>query len=93
MANKCPSTEDIRIFFLFLKEYEEQKLRLTVDLQLAKQQAQEAPEDEEELQEKNVKGISTRLNEVMGNITDIMEEIRYFIADVKSVDEEECDSR
>ena len=80
-------------FFLFLKEYEEQKLRLTVDLQLAKQQAQEAPEDEEELQEKNVKGISTRLNEVMGNITDIMEEIRYFVADEKSVDEEECDSR
>ena len=78
---------------MFLKEYEEQKLRLTVDLQLAKQQAQEAPEDEEELQEKNVKGISTRLNEVMGNITDIMEEIRYFVADVKSVDEEECDSR
>ena len=64
-----------------------------MDLQLAKQQAQEAPEDEEELQEKNVKGISTRLNEVMGNITDIMEEIRYFVADVKSVDEEECDSR
>ena len=93
MVNKFPSTEDIRMVFLFLKEYEEQKLRLTVDLQLAKQQAQEAPDDEEELQEKNVKGISTRLNEVMGNITDIMEEIRYFVADVKSVDEEECDSR
>ena len=33
------------------------------------------------------------LNGITENITDQMEEIRYFVADVMSVDEEECDSR
>lgn len=33
------------------------------------------------------------LNNVTENITDQMEEVRYFVADVVSVDEEECDTR
>ena len=33
------------------------------------------------------------LNNVTENITDHMEEVRYFVADVVSVDEEECDTR
>ena len=33
------------------------------------------------------------LNNVTENITDQMEEVRYFVSDVVSVDEEECDTR
>ena len=33
------------------------------------------------------------LNNVTENITDQMEEVRYFVADEVSVDEEECDTR
>ena len=62
-------------------------------MQLAKQQAQEAPAEEDELHKKNVNGIVTMLTKATENITDLMEEIRYFVADVKSIDEEECDSR
>ena len=64
-----------------------------MDLQLAKQQAQEAPSDEEELHRKNINGISNILNQTTESIRDLMEEIRYFIAEIESVDEEECDSR
>lgn len=64
-----------------------------MDLQLAKQQAQEAPPDEEELHRKNINGISNILNQTTESIRDLMEEIRYFIAEIESVDEEECDSR
>ena len=56
---------------------------------MAKQQAQEAPLEEDKLQDKNVKGIQKRLNEVIENITDLMEEIRYFVAETQSVDDEE----
>ena len=62
-------------------------------MQLAKQQALEAPLDEKELNEKNVNGLVKLLANATENITDLMEEIRYFVADVVSVDEEECDSR
>lgn len=62
-------------------------------MQLAKQQAQEAPPDEEELHQKNVNGITNILNQTTESIRDLMEEIRYFIADIESVDEDECDSR
>ena len=62
-------------------------------MQLAKQQAQEAPPDEEELHQKNVNGITNILNQTTEIIRDLMEEIRYFIADIESVDEDECDSR
>ena len=61
-------------------------------MQLAKQQALEAPLDEKELNEKNVNGLVKLLANATENITDLMEEIRYFVADVVSV-EEECDSR
>ena len=64
-----------------------------MDLQLAKQQSQEAPADEEELHRKNINGISNILNQTTESIRDLMEEIRYFIAEIESVDEEECDSR
>lgn len=80
-------------FIKQIQESEEQKLRITVDLQLAKQQEQEAPKDEEELNKKNVNGLVKMLNQVTENIRDSMEEIRYFVEEVKSVDEEECDSR
>lgn len=80
-------------FIKQIQESEEKKLRLTVDLQLAKQQAQEAPPDEEELHRKNINGISNILNQTTESIRDLMEEIRYFIAEIESVDEEECDSR
>ena len=33
------------------------------------------------------------MHTVAEDITELLEEIRYFVADVKSVDEEECDSR
>ena len=78
---------------IVFQEHEGQKLRITVDLQLAKQQLIECPLDEKELNQKNVNGLVKLLNNVTENITDQMEEIRYFVADVTSVDEEECDSR
>ena len=62
-------------------------------MQLAKQQAIESPLDEKELNQKNVNGLMKLLNNVTENITDQMEEVRYFVADVVSVDEEECDTR
>jgi hypothetical protein len=40
-----------------------------------------------------VNGIVGMLTKATENITDLMEEVRYFVADVKSIDEEECDSR
>jgi len=63
-----------------IQELEEKKLNTVVDLQLAKQQALDNPEDE--LCEKNWNLIRAGLNKLCEEITDTLTEIRYEAADL-----------
>jgi len=63
-----------------IQELEEKKLNTVVDLQLAKQQALDNPEDE--LCEKNWNLIRAGLNKLCEEITETLTEIRYEAADL-----------
>jgi len=58
---------------------EEKKLQTVVDVQLAKQQALDNPEDE--LCDKNAKLLQVALNKLCEDITDTLAEVRYKLAD------------
>ena len=68
-------------FIADIQHSEELNLRFTVDFQLAAQQAQDSPEDE--LAEKNVKGIKKMLAEVAEEINENLNEIRCKLYDIK----------
>jgi len=70
-----------------VQSLEQMKLRFTVDVQLAKQELQDDPSDQ--LMEKNLKGLQKRLNELTEEITETLEEIRYYVASNLQDDEEE----
>lgn len=63
-----------------VQELEEKKLNTVVDLQLAKQQALDNPDDE--LCEKNWSLIRAGLNQLCEEITETLTEIRYEAADL-----------
>lgn len=66
-----------------MQELEEQKLRITVNLQLARQRAQDcSPENEQKSVEK-VRDLLRSLNSVVEHINDSMEEVRYRMADLR----------
>lgn len=69
---------------------EESRLRTVVDLQLAKQQAQDDPEDE--LLDKNVKGILKSLHATTEGINEAMEELKYLMHDLAD-DEDQSATR
>ena len=67
-----------------LQSLESEKLKFTVDFQLAQQQSRDDPGDE--LLERNAKGIKERLNDLASDISDVVEEIRYLVYDSEDVD-------
>ena len=67
-----------------VQSLEELKLRLTVDLQLAVQQAKDEPDEElEDLMDKNVNGIRRKLGDIVDEINENLTEIRYHIHELK----------
>ena len=70
-----------------VQEEEEKKLRMTVDHQLAMQQEKDNPGDK--LQEENVRGIRKRLEAIQEEVRDVLEEVRYRIADLEEDENEE----
>merc|ERR1719167_235000 len=69
-----------------VQDLESMKLRFTVDVQLAKQENQDDPTDQ--LMEKNLKGLQRKLLEITEEITETLEEIKYFQADLTDEEEE-----
>ena len=65
-----------------VQEKEEEKLRFTVDLQLALQQAQDEPNDD--LLDRNAQGIKKHLDKIAEEISDNLEEVRYLLHDEES---------
>ena len=62
----CVSSKELSNFIAKIQLLEEQKLRLTVDHQLASQQALDDPDDE--LLDRNAKGIKKKLTELAQEI-------------------------
>ena len=64
-----------------MQDLEEKKLRLTVESQLAKQDTQEF--EESEAIKVNLKRLNQETNSVVEEINETLEEIRYFLADLR----------
>ena len=73
-------------FLAKVQKLEEKKLKFTVDYQLALQQMQDEPGDE--LCERNAKGLKTGIDSTVEEINEVLEEIRYHIADLKGDDDD-----
>ena len=67
--------EDLKRFITNVQNLEAEKLKFTVEYQLALQQSRDAPDDD--LAERNVKGLQKKLNEIVEEINETLEEIRY----------------
>lgn len=80
------SQKDLANFINKVQILEEKKLRFTVDLQLAKQQALDNPEDE--LLERNVKGIKKEINNIVENINEALEDVRCRIYELREEETE-----
>lgn len=74
-----------------LQDLEEEKLKFTVDHQIAMQQVHDLPDDE--LVERNAQGLKKKLNSIVVDINDSLEEIKYHIHDIQGDTEENCGSR
>ena len=64
-----------------IKDLEERKLRFTVDYQLALQQEKDMPNDE--LLEKNAKGLKKMLDKIAEEINECIEEIRELVFELE----------
>ena len=64
-----------------MQDLEKKKLRLTVESQIAKQKTQDNEEDEEI--KLNLKRLTQESNNVVEEINETLEEIRYFLADLR----------
>ena len=64
-----------------MQDLEKKKLRLTVESQIAKQKTQDNEEDEEI--KLNLKRLILESNNVVEEINETLEEIRYFLADLR----------
>ena len=64
-----------------MQDLEKKKLRLTVESQIAKQKTQDNEEDEEF--KLNLKRLTQESNNVVEEINETLEEIRYFLADLR----------
>ncbi len=80
-AKKRTEDDQLALMIDKLQVLEEQNLRVTVDHQLSLQQAQE--EGDDELQQRNVRGLRKRLDDISGEIREVLEEIRYKVHDDK----------
>lgn len=72
--------KELSNFIAKIQLLEEQNLRLTVDHQLASQQALDDPDDE--LLERNAKGIKKKLTEIAQEISESIEEMRYRVDEI-----------
>ena len=64
-----------------MQDLEKKKLRLTVESQIAKQKTQDNEEDEDI--KLNLKRLTQESNNVVEEINETLEEIRYFLADLR----------
>ena len=69
--------EELKGLVSQVQEQEEKKLKVTVDLQLARQRAQDCPPDQEESAGEYVRKLMRDMNEIIGKINVFMEDLRY----------------
>ena len=76
--------KDVANFITKVQQLEEQKLRFTVEHQLAMEQAKDNPEDD--LMAQNAQGLRKKLNGIAEDISEALEEVRYHLADLQEED-------
>lgn len=79
IQNKLDDDSDLRKFIQQVQDQEKEKLKLTVELQLAKQKLQ----DDESANTCEVKKLTGEIAYVVDGINDALEEIRYILADLR----------
>lgn len=70
-----------KIEFFKVQELERKKLSITVQAQLARQKVQDDEESNEDIRE--FKRLNKELVDLAAEINDVLDEIRYFLADLK----------
>ncbi len=81
--------EELAALVTRVQEEEEKKLKVTVDLQLARQRVQDCPPDEEDLAREGVRKLLREMNDIISEINGCMEDLRYRHAELQEAHDQD----